>query len=377
MRKPEIIKLLHIADVHLGKTFRILGHRGAAQRRALQEALERAVGIAVEQHVQLVLVAGDLFDSPKPPETVVQFVIRQLRRLDDAGIRVAIVAGNHDLAPDGFVARSAELAAASPQLMLFGPSAEIRTLPDLDLTVIGRSANPDRREGPLAGWPKERATRFAVGITHGSVYRARQVEGLHTIHPQEIRGLGLDYLALGDWHSAFQVLPPPTAAWYAGAPEWLAFDQDNYGYALLVELLQPEAAKVTPVRTGRRRAERREINAADLDEAGLRRLLEETADPELVFEAVLTGLVPLQRMIDAEAVERDLADRFFRLRVHNRAQVWIDEAALSDLPEQTVLGKFVRIMRGHIAEADDAHRPLLEEAMQVGVALLSGREVLT
>lgn len=372
-----MIKLLHVADVHLGKTFRVLGQRGSAQRRALQEALERAVGIALEQRVHLVLIAGDLFDSPKPPETVVQFVIRQLRRLDDAGIRGAIVAGNHDLAPDGFVAANAYLQVAIPNLLSFGPSVETRIIPELDLTLIGRSARAEPKESPLTGWDRGRTTRFAVGVTHGSVYRANQVEGPHTIHPQEIRDLGLDYLALGDWHSAFQVLPPPTAAWYAGAPEWLAFDQDNVGHVVLVELPQPHDARMTPVRTGRRRAERRDINASELDEAELRRLLEEAADPELVYEVVLTGLVPLQQMIDTEALERDLADRFFRLRVLDRAQVWIDDAALSELPEQTVLGKFVRIMRARIADANDEDRPVLEEALQVGVALLSGREVLT
>lgn len=371
-----MIKLLHIADVHLGKTFRMLGRRGALQRRAVQEAFERAVAVAGEHRVQMAVIAGDLFDSPKPPETTIQFVVRQLRRLDDAGIRTAIIAGNHDLGPDGFVGAASQLRAAIPSLLLFGPDAETKVIPDLELAVIGRSADPDAGESPLAGWPKGRTARFVVGLAHGSVYRAGQVEGRHTIHPQEIRDLGLDYLALGDWHSAFQVLPAPPACWYAGAPEWLAFDQDNAGHVLLVEISAPHEAKVTPIRTGRRLAQRLELNAADLDEAELRRLIEQAADPELVCDVVLGGVVPLQRMIDTEALERDLADRFFRLRVYNRAHVWIDDAALADLPEQTVLGKFARVMRQRIAEANEEQRPVLEEALQVGVALLSGREVL-
>jgi len=40
-----MIKLLHLADLHLGRPFRMLGQRGSEQRRALQAALERAVAL--------------------------------------------------------------------------------------------------------------------------------------------------------------------------------------------------------------------------------------------------------------------------------------------------------------------------------------------
>src|SRR5439155_1075748 len=117
-----MLKLLHLADVHLGKPFQMLGAQGAAQRRALEETFGRAV--------------------------------------------------------------------------------ESHAVPALDLTITGCSADPGTPASPLSGWPRQRSTRFAVGVTHGSVYRGGQVEGSAAMHPQEIRDLGLDYLALGDWHSA-------------------------------------------------------------------------------------------------------------------------------------------------------------------------------
>ncbi len=61
-----MIRLLHLADVHLGRPFQMLGEKGASKRRALEAALVRAVDAAIERRVHLVLVAGDLFDSPKP-----------------------------------------------------------------------------------------------------------------------------------------------------------------------------------------------------------------------------------------------------------------------------------------------------------------------
>jgi len=372
-----MIRLLHVADVHLGKTFKMLGRRGAEQRRALQGAFERAVRLAIEQEVCAVLIAGDLFDTPKPSDTLVRFVAQQLRALDDAGITTVLIAGNHDLGADGRVGPAAHLAGAASRLHLVGSEPEVHTLPEHGLTIVARSALPGQPRSPLAGWPQYRPSRFVVGVAHGATFRAGQVEGPHVIHPQDIKDLKLDYLALGDWHSAFEIVPPPAAAWYAGAPEWLGFDQPGSGQVLLIALDEAGTAEVTPLQVGQRRSVRCEFDAAQIDEPALRTVLLEAADPALVYEAVLTGLMPLHRTINVEVLEQEFADQFFRLRITSKARVWLDQAALEVFPAQTVLGRFVRLMRERIAAAPDADRPLLEEALQVGAAVASGRsEVL-
>ena len=371
-----MLKLLHLADVHLGKPFQMLGVQGAAQRRALEETFVRAVDLAIAKQVQVVLIAGDLFDSPRPSPALVELAERELRRLDDRGIWVGLVAGNHDAAPDGLVGGSHRLREAGPHVVLFGRAVESHTVPALDLTITGCSADPGTPASPLSGWPRQRSTRFTVGVTHGSAYRGGQVEGSAAMHPQEIRDLGLDYLALGDWHSASEVAPPPAPAWYAGSPELLAYDQEGAGHVLMIEIAAPGRAAVTPVRIGRRQYKRLEIDAGTTDEAGLRRALEEAGDSEAVCDVLLTGVVPVDRVVNTAGIEREYADRFFRLRVQSKVQLWLDEEQLSRLPADSVLGRFVRLMRARLADADQLQRPALEEALQVGVALLQGQEIL-
>lgn len=371
-----MLKLLHLSDVHLGKAFQMLGAQGAAQRKALEDAFVRGVDLAIAQQVHAVLIAGDLFDSPRPSPALVNLAVTQLRRLDDRGIWVALVAGNHDVTPDGLVGGSERLREAGFRVLLFGHAVQSRPIPELDLTIVGRSANPGTPTSPLANWPTQRTLRFAVGVTHGSVYRGGQVEGAATIHPQEIRDLGLDYLALGDWHSASEVLSAP-AAWYAGSPELLAYDQEGAGHVLMIEVPSPGAARVMPVRVGQRQYKRLEIDVGSLDEAQLRQLLVEAADPGAVCDVILTGVVPMDRVVSPQGLEREFGDRFFRLRVQSRIHLWLDHEQLGRLPERSVLGRFVRLMRGQLAEADETQRLMLEEALQVGVALLQGREVLS
>jgi hypothetical protein len=84
--------------------------------------------------------------------------------------------------------------------------------------------------------------------------------------------------------------------------------------------------------------------------------------------------MPLHRTTNVEALEQEFADRFFRLRITNRSRVWLDQAALEAFSPQTVLGRFVLLMRERIAAASDEERPVLEEAMQVGAAIVSGRD---
>src|SRR5438552_10016751 len=80
-----MLKLLHLADAHLGKPFQMLGAQGAAQRRALEETFVRAVDLAIAKQVHVVLIAGDLFDSPRSSPALVDLAERELRRLDDRG----------------------------------------------------------------------------------------------------------------------------------------------------------------------------------------------------------------------------------------------------------------------------------------------------
>lgn len=69
-------------------------------RQALNDVMARIVDIAIACHVDVVTIAGDLFDQADPPVTAQFAVSRQFRRLSEAGIPVVMTCGNHD--PVGF-----------------------------------------------------------------------------------------------------------------------------------------------------------------------------------------------------------------------------------------------------------------------------------
>ena len=85
------MRLLHTSDWHVGKTIR--GHSRADEHRAV---LGEIVALAAEHAVDLVLVAGDLFETAAPSAEAEAIVYRALLDLAGTGAQVAVITGNHD-----------------------------------------------------------------------------------------------------------------------------------------------------------------------------------------------------------------------------------------------------------------------------------------
>ena len=134
-----MLRLLHTADVHLGARHADLGEQAAAQRERQFAAFRATVDLALAEKVDLVLVAGDLFDSNTQPRRSVERVAAELKRLADAAIRTVIIPGTHDVYDGASVYRAYDLAALAG------------LPPDTDRLVVLTPDRPDVR-------PRDRST---------------------------------------------------------------------------------------------------------------------------------------------------------------------------------------------------------------------------
>ncbi|CAN5454614.1 hypothetical protein BH10ACT1_BH10ACT1_41640 [soil metagenome] len=85
------MRILHTSDWHLGRTF-----LGASLLDEQSEMVDRVVSLAAEHQVDLVVIAGDLYDRAVPPASAVELFDRALAELHGTGARVAAISGNHD-----------------------------------------------------------------------------------------------------------------------------------------------------------------------------------------------------------------------------------------------------------------------------------------
>lgn len=100
VRGSILIKILHTADVHLDSPLRSLALRNSDLRDAVAAASRSAfrglVDFAISEQLSAVLISGDLFDGKERSARTGAFLMAELDRLGDAGIRVFYIKGNHD-----------------------------------------------------------------------------------------------------------------------------------------------------------------------------------------------------------------------------------------------------------------------------------------
>lgn len=246
-----MLKILHTADWQIGKLFgQFEPDEAALLAQARFDAVERLAALAAVQGVQMVLVAGDVFDAQGVSDKTIHRLFHCMRGY--AGPWV-MIPGNHDAALSESVwTRAARLNAIPANVhvclraepLLFEASG-IAVLP---APLTQRITHADLTDGFAdAATP---AGLYRIGVAHGSVQGilAEDIDSSNPIAAGRAAQARIDYLALGDWHGCRQV---DGRTWYSGTPETDRFRANDSGRALIVELAAPGAEPVvTPVVTG-------------------------------------------------------------------------------------------------------------------------------
>jgi len=362
-----MLRLLHTADVHLGARHTDLGERAAALRERQFTAFRTSVDLAIVEKVDMFLVAGDLFDSNTQPRRSVERVAAELERLTRASIRTVIIPGTHDVYDGASIYRSYDLAgmahAEGDWVVVLRPDVPEIVFPSLDAIVYGRVFDTKRSpRSPLAGLDARSDTRatWKIGMVHGALaIPGRTDSDAVVVTEGEIAGSGLDYLALGHWHSVLQGRAGNVSYAYSGAPEPVAVDQDGAGQVLLVALEERDGrhfVSIEPRAVGQTRSEKLDLDVSGVQgQPDLIEVLGRHADSNLVFDVRLTGLLPDDLDLDPDEIERALAPSFLRFRLRNMSIPASPEGASA--PPDTVLGAFVRSVEERIAQLETATGP--------------------
>ena len=190
-----MLKFIHAADFHLDSPFGALTtQQAAARRRESRELAFRLANYVNQQGIDLVLLAGDLFDSNSAfRETGEQLA----QAFGQMRARVFVAPGNHDWYGPG----SPWLTVNWPENVTIFRENRLTAvdLPDWNLTIHGAAFTGDQQtSGFLAGFAAPEDGRTHFGLLHGEVDPAEDRYG--PIRREEIAGSGLTYLALGHIH---------------------------------------------------------------------------------------------------------------------------------------------------------------------------------
>lgn len=381
-----MLRIIHTADVHIGAKFAAFGKKAHIQRQALYGAFEKTVDTAIAAKANLVLIAGDLFDSNFPSYQSVNFVKQQLRRLNAERIYAAILPGTHDCLAKDSVYRREDFACDMPFVYVCNEERAVKEFPEIDCTLFAKANTAHKStESPiafLASAAKTAATKYKVAMAHGSV----QIEGKAAkddmpIALGEIADSGMDYIALGHWHGAQEYSMGKTIAWYSGSPE-ITYQEGKgglgQGHVLQVDITNTVAVK--PIRMTAKEVKEVRMDMQIYENAeNITHELSKLANPDCILIADIFGCAGAQAagLIDAEKLEEELGDLFFSIRINNNTVSVLPDNAAYAYPEELVIGQFVRGMQAKLQLAkDEEEKKIIQDALRIGIAELEGKNVL-
>lgn len=346
-----MISFLHAADLHLDSPFAGLPAEEAAHRHGLQRRLPMALTeLAGHRGCQLMLLAGDVFDTTHPaPETVeaLQAAFAAFRG------RVFIAPGNHDPYRSNSVWATTQWPG---NVHIFKGAAEAVTLSELGCRVWGsgftESANYD-------GLPQVTRDGFTqIGLFHADP----ETDGPYrSLTRQQIADSGFDYVALGHIHKT--AMPRKEGrTWYGwpGVTQGRGFDETGVKGVFLVTL------------------DAEDCRTEFVPMPGLRYeilMLPAGTDPETVIPADSEHVIAclIRTGEDDGMAFPDLSDRFYDLEVRDETvpprDLWADCGSM------TLKGLALSRLKTQYDEAaNEAQRQKAELAARYLLAALEGRE---
>jgi exonuclease SbcD len=342
------VKLLHTADWHVGRTI-----RGRSRDEEHRQVLAEIAAIARDEQVDLILVAGDIFDTAAPAPAAEEIVYRALLDLAEVA-PVVMVAGNHDnparlraVAPllslgrvrvgatiarpeDGGVLDLSDLSVRIAIVPFIGKRGIVRVEEILRLDQAERIGEYAERVADILGALTVGMTQDTVNlvITHLMVAGGEPGGGERTAHlfDYSVPALAfpghLNYVALGHLHRP-QKVPAPVPMWYSGSPLQLDFGEGEDRKAVVLVEAEPGLPVIVTTKNlagGRRlrtlRGSLAQIEAM-VDQVGdsyLRIELEEAARAGLADEvrAILPGAVEVRLAAVGSDPGRDVPRRLGR-----------------------------------------------------------------
>lgn len=200
------MKFLHIADVHLDSPFLGLSFLPSELfcqiKNAIQLSFEKAVNFAIDNDVDLVLLAGDTFDSIHPTPQSKIFFANQIKRLVDRQIQVVMVLGNHDYSQIDDL-----LLNESPYFKIIGSNEQIEqvdfmTKSQYKYRVVGFSYQHNHiTEDIIAKYPPKSTSIYTIGLAHAGMKQSSVDQNNYAPFTlNEVKDLNYDYFALGHIH---------------------------------------------------------------------------------------------------------------------------------------------------------------------------------
>ena len=211
------MKFIHTADIHLDSPLSGLACYADAPvellRTATRDAFTNLVNAAIEDDVDFMIIAGDLYDGTWKDYNTGYFFCREMGRLNKAGIPVYLLFGNHDAESE-----MTKRLTLPPNVHVFETrKAHTFLIEDLKVALHGRSFRDAATTENLAvNYPQKVAGWINIGVLHTALEGNTEHATYAPCSLAELSAKGYDYWALGHVHEHAIVQKEPSWVVFPG-----------------------------------------------------------------------------------------------------------------------------------------------------------------
>ncbi len=349
-RIPRLARMrfsfLHAADLHIDSPLQALGRKNAEAAARFAAAGRKAVTALIDETLssgaKFLIIAGDIFDGDWADYSTGQFFIREMARLERAGIPVFIVRGNHDAAnkmsrslrwPDNVKEFSAR-------------KAETFDVPDLPVVLHGRSfADRSVPDDFVSTYPARRDGRLNIGVLHTSLNGKPGHDPYAPCSEDDLRRFAYDYWALGHIHKPEIVSRDPWIV-YPGNIQGRSVRETGMRGAVRVEVDDTGITSTDFVALDAARWDHANIDISSCTNeddvlsciaSALKVAHDDAAGRELALRLSITGQTPLHDMLSVRI--DDLEEEARALAARQAETIWIEALKLKTVaPGQQMSG---------------------------------------
>jgi DNA repair exonuclease SbcCD nuclease subunit len=364
------MRFLHSSDWQIGMKAAHVGSAGARVREIRIESAERVIDIARREDVEFLVLAGDTFENNGVDRSMVQKIGDIVAGL---GRPVYVLPGNHDPIEIGSVWEHPVWAShGQVHVLLEARPIEVPSGFLYPCPVFGLCSS-----GDVTAWiPTEDNHTIRIGLAHGTVEGNPVIEESLRVPREAASRAGLDYLALGHWHSTATYADSTGGLRmaYAGTHEPTSFGERDSGNVLLVEIAERGAKpQVRILPTATLRWETMDVKLVGPGQlTQVRRVIESmpVRQPTLM-EIRLRGLLFAEESAEIMRLEQILSSRFLHGRVDsaNVMPAPTDENWVSDLPHGFVREAGAKLRSIANSDMDARRRTVAARALRELYAL--------
>lgn len=368
------VKVLHCADLHFDTPFKELSKEiSDTSKNELLEVFKNIIDLAIDENIEVLLIAGDVFDNLTVNKNTLFFISDQIRRIKN--IKVFISPGNHD----PYNEKSFYSMINWPEnVYIFKGDMEFKEVKELNLIVWGAGFRKNYENETLLRGVNVDNDKINIMLLHGEIASTNSKNEYNPIYINDIYKSNIDYIALGHKHKFSGILKEGITTYaYSGCPQGRGFDEEGEKGVIIGEVYKSGTnLEFFPVYKRKYVTKEIDITGTNNYDEVVFKVLSDLSDEEIYknfYKIILKGELKEHFKLRENLLIEKLKNKFYYIKIINQTSIEVNLEELSR--DYSIKGKFISKILEKLKDASDDDKEILKLALKIGIQCLSEDEV--